>query len=59
MSDGGTTLDFSLRFPVIRGISGRFDAKNLLDNPIVERQGTVIRERYTTGRVFQAAFTWR
>jgi hypothetical protein len=59
VSEGGSTLDFSLRFPVIRGISGRFDAKNLLDSPVVERQGTVIRERYTTGRVFQAAFTWR
>ncbi|HET9425315.1 MAG TPA: TonB-dependent receptor [Gemmatimonadaceae bacterium] len=59
IADGGSTLDFSLRFPVIRGISGRFDAKNLLDSPMIERQGSVIRERYTTGRVFQAAFTWR
>lgn len=53
------TMDFSLRFPLLRGMTGRFDAKNLLDSPVVERQGTVVRERYVTGRVFQAAITWR
>lgn len=59
IEDGGSTLDVSLRFPVLRGISGRFDAKNLLDSRVTERQGTVIRESYRSGRVFQAAFTWR
>jgi hypothetical protein len=54
-----STLDLSLRFPLLRGMSGRLDAKNLLDTPMEERQGPVIRERYTTGRVFQAAITWR
>ena len=52
------TLDLSLRFPLLRGMSGRLDAKNLLDSPFVERQGAVIRERYNAGRVLQAAITW-
>lgn len=59
VEDGRSTMDLSLRFPLPRGMTGRLDAKNLLDSPMVERQGTVIRERYTTGRVFQAAITWR
>lgn len=53
-----SSMDLSLRFPVARGLSGRFDAKNLLDSPFIERQGVVTREQYSTGRVFQAAITW-
>jgi hypothetical protein len=59
IEDARSTLDLSLRFPLLRGMSGRFDAKNLLDAPMTERQGSVIREQYWTGRVFQAGITWR
>ena len=59
VEEARSTLDFSLRFPLLRGMTGRFDARNLLDTPVTERQGTVIREQYWTGRVFQAAITWR
>jgi TonB-dependent receptor len=52
-------LDLSLRFPVLRSLSGRVDAKNLLDAPYVLRQGTVTRERYEAGRVFSLGLTWR
>jgi hypothetical protein len=44
---------------VINTLSGRFDAKNLLDNPYETVQGTVIRESYRTGRVFQLGLVWR
>jgi TonB-dependent receptor len=54
-----TAVDFSLRFPVINAISGRIDAKNLLDDPYETVQGTVIRESYRSGRVFQLGLVYR
>jgi TonB-dependent receptor len=51
-------LDFSLRFPLAGGISGKFDAKNLLDSPYEERQGDVVRHRYVTGRSFSLGVNW-
>lgn len=52
-------LDFSVRFPVLRGLSGRFDAKNLLDEAAEIVQGSVVRESYTTGRIFQVGFIFK
>lgn len=52
-------VDFSLRFPIVSSVSGRFDARNILDSPYETTQGTVVREYYTAGRVFQAGITWR
>ena len=54
-----TVVDFSLRFPVISALSGRFDARNLLDEPYESIQGTVTRESYLAGRVFQLGLVWR
>jgi outer membrane receptor protein involved in Fe transport len=54
-----TGVDFSLRFPVMSALSGRFDAKNLLDDAYETVQGTVVRESYRTGRVFQLGLVWR
>jgi outer membrane receptor protein involved in Fe transport len=51
-------LDFSLRFPLVSAFSGRFDAKNLLDDPFETVQGSVIRESFRTGRVFQIGLVW-
>jgi hypothetical protein len=53
-----TVADVSLRFPLVSGVSGRLDAKNLLDAAHQVTQGTVVREHYRTGRVFQLGFTW-
>jgi outer membrane receptor protein involved in Fe transport len=52
-------LDVSLRFPIFGSLSGRFDARNLLDAPYETIQGTVTREYWTTGRVFQTGLVWR
>jgi TonB-dependent receptor-like protein/carboxypeptidase family protein len=52
-------LDFSLRFPMHGGINGKLDATNLLDAPYEERQGSVIRYRYTTGRSFSLGASWQ
>ncbi len=50
-------LDFSLRLPLTRGVDAKLDAKNLLDSPYEERQGDVVRYRYTTGRRLSLGFS--
>jgi len=52
-------LDFSVRFPLKDGITGKFDAKNLLDAPYEELQGDVVRYRYTLGRTFSLGVNWK
>jgi outer membrane receptor protein involved in Fe transport len=52
-------IDFSLRFPISRGLLGKFDARNLLDAPYRRFQGDVVRERYVTGRTFGLGLTWQ
>ena len=52
-------FDFSLRFPVTGALSGRFDAKNVLDEPYQTVQGTVTREYWKTGRTFQFGMIWK
>jgi len=52
-------FDASLRFPIAGALSGRFDAKNLLDAPYETVQGTVTRESYRAGRTLQAGLVWR
>jgi len=54
-----TALDFSLRFPIYASLSGRFDARNLTDDPFKTVQGSVIRESFRTGRGFQLGLVWR
>lgn len=51
-------LDLSLGFPLFRFASAKFDARNLLDSPFEVKQGNVVRERYTTGRVFSFGLTF-
>ena len=52
-------LDFSLRFPVIRGLSGKLDARNLLDYETELTQGDVTKEFYHTGRRFTVGLNWQ
>jgi len=54
-----TALDFSLRFPIFSSLSGRFDARNLTDDPFKTVQGSVVRESFRTGRGFQLGLVWR
>jgi hypothetical protein len=54
-----TGLDLSVRFPIVGGWSGRFDAKNLLDVPFRTLQGHVVREEYRLGRVLQGGIVWK
>ncbi|MGZ8391212.1 MAG: TonB-dependent receptor domain-containing protein [Gemmatimonadales bacterium] len=51
-------LDFSLQFPLAGALSGRFDAENLLDEPVRYFQGPVERLRYETGRIFTMGLKW-
>jgi hypothetical protein len=52
-------LDVSLRLPLAGAFSARIDAKNLIDDPYAVRQGTVTREKYSTGQTVQAGLVWR
>ncbi len=52
-------VDLSLRFPLSERVSGRLDAKNLLDAPYRIVQGPVTRESYRVGRGFTLGFSWR
>lgn len=52
-------VDLSLRVPVTSQLGAKLDARNLLDAPYELMQGTVLRERYTAGRVFSVGLTWR
>lgn len=52
-------VDLSLRFPVFGAVSGRLDARNVLDAPYEAVQGTVTREYYRQGRILQAGLQWR
>jgi outer membrane receptor protein involved in Fe transport len=52
-------LDLALRFPILGAVSGRVDAKNLLDAPYETTQGSVTREFYRVGRTFQFGVVWK
>lgn len=52
-------LDLSLRFPLMGNGSAKADFRNLLDSPYELIQGTVIRERYRTGRSISVGLSWR
>jgi outer membrane receptor protein involved in Fe transport len=51
-------VDFSLQFPLTGAVSGKLDAKNLLNEPVRYLQGPVERLRYETGRIFTMGFKW-
>jgi hypothetical protein len=52
-------VDFALHFPIAGTLSGRADAKNLLDAPFRLSQGGIVRQRYLTGRQFSLGFNWQ
>ncbi len=54
-----SALDLSLQVPLFSAVAARVDAKNLLNSPHEERQGSVIREQYYTGRVFTIGLRWQ
>jgi hypothetical protein len=51
-------VDFSAQFPLVGVLSGKLEAKNLLDEPIQYLQGPVERLRYNTGRIFTMGLKW-
>jgi TonB-dependent receptor len=51
-------VDVSVRFPIVRGVSGKLDAKNLLDAPYEVTQGVVQREFYRAGRSLSLGVSW-
>jgi len=53
------TLDVSLRAPLFARLGLKVDGQNLLDTPVLIRQGAVTRLRYTTGRGFTVGVHWQ
>lgn len=51
-------VDLSVRFPVLTGVKGKIDVRNLFDTPFEIEQGTVTREYYRTGRIFTVGLSW-
>ena len=52
-------VDLSLRFPVVGSLTGRVDARNLLDARYRFMQGNLEREGYNAGRTFSVGLSWR
>jgi outer membrane receptor protein involved in Fe transport len=52
-------IDLSVRFPVLGSLSGRIDAKNVLDTRYSFMQGNLEREGYNAGRTLSVGFSWR
>ena len=52
-------LDLSLRAPLLRAMSIKLDAKNLLDAPNRRTRGPIVRESYRSGRTFTVGVSWR
>ena len=52
-------IDLSLRFPVMGSLSGRVDARNLLDARYRYMQGNLEREGFNAGRTFSVGFSWQ
>lgn len=53
-----SSLDLSLRLPLMRRTGLRVDARNLLDSPFEVRQGDVVRESYRAGTTFSVGLNW-
>jgi len=51
-------LDLSLQFPLLDGVSAKFNGRNLLDAKYEERAGGLTRVSYRTGRVFSLSLSW-
>ena len=54
-----SALDLAMRVPLFGTLSAKFDAKNLLDEPYRQTQGTVTRESYYSGRIYTLGLNWR
>ncbi|MBL0939517.1 MAG: outer membrane beta-barrel protein [Gemmatimonadaceae bacterium] len=52
-------LDLSFRFPVAGSLSGRVDARNLLDARTRFMQGNLEREGFNSGRNISMGLSWR
>ena len=54
-----SALDVAMRVPLFGTLAAKLDAKNLLDQPYRQTQGTVTRESYYSGRVYTVGLNWR
>jgi outer membrane receptor protein involved in Fe transport len=52
-------VDLSVRFPLLKAVEARLDAKNLLDAEYRFTQGGLLREGWRAGRVVSVGLAWR
>lgn len=51
-------LDAMVQFPIVTGLMGKVEARNLLNAQYLFEQGGVVRQSYFTGRIFGISFKW-
>jgi hypothetical protein len=51
-------IDATLQVPILRNLMAKFEARNLLDAQYLLEQGGVVRQAYTSGRIFGVSFRW-
>ena len=52
-------VDASVRFPLVKSLDARIDAKNLLNAEYRFTQANLVRESYSAGRVLSVGLNWR
>ena len=51
-------LDATVQIPVLRNLTAKIEARNLLNARYLFEQGGVVRQAYFSGRVFGVGFRW-
>ena len=51
-------LDATVQIPVLRNLTAKVEARNLLNARYLFEQGGVVRQAYYTGRIFGIGFRW-
>jgi outer membrane receptor protein involved in Fe transport len=51
-------LDATVQVPILRNLMAKVEARNLLDAQYLLVQGGVVRQSFTSGRIFGISFRW-
>ncbi len=51
-------IDATVQIPVLRNLTAKVEAKNLLNAQYLFEQGDVVRQSYYSGRIFGVSFKW-
>ena len=51
-------LDATVQIPILRNLTAKIEARNLLNARYLFEQGGVVRQAYYSGRIFGVGFKW-